>query len=218
MTPEELKLDFISYSLDLTSRKGTWKYFGLSSFFVLGIYGIANFVGLPVYAKVIAVSWAAVLSVVVFSTVFGRRDFQIAACGMSSMLLAVALIVAGISMISTSGVKVSGIFLIQLACYALAFLFNLVNMRRLILKGYYVRLRKNSQRFRSKYGFLLNLSPLAFPVVSILVTRFVLRRIDAPYDAMMFFGMSVMFIMAILLCLDSHRFLCFYYMRKYKVK
>lgn len=218
MTKEEFELDFIQYSLELTSRKGTWKHFGCCSFVALGAYGLSIFVRLPDYAKVVPAVFLTVLFVVVFSTIFSKRDFQIAACGMSSMLASISFIVIGISMIGTAGVEVFGIFIGQTACYASALILHIVNMRRLILKGYYVRLRENSKKFKLKYGFLLKLSPLAFPVVSTILTRLILRNIHAPYSAMMFFGMSVMFVGAILLCVDSHRFLCFYYMRKYKIK
>jgi hypothetical protein len=207
-------MDYINYEIQATGRKKMWEFYLGCFLFSLLEFPFIIFYKLDlIRALLIAVNTLTV-AVTAFATVTNRKDLIVLGSGVQGTCLAMILFFFGyIALASSEPISVSVLFL-ELTLYCVGGVASILHFRRLVKQGRFPG-KGSGKPMAVSLSVCLGLGALSTGII-----RLVGRKAKAAlaYDTQMLIGAGIFWTVGIALSIDCHMYLCFYYMRKYRIR
>jgi hypothetical protein len=212
---------YINFQLRTSVRRKAWEcYLGVFAFSLLEMPFVFFF--RLNCAKIFLLGMnLLMISVLLLGTVTNRRDIQILSLSLVFSGWGIAILMLGyIAICSIDPIPVY-VPILLMFLYSIAGISGIFFTRRLIAKGYFAKQYHSATQ--GKYKGIAGVTGsmcIGFGAISTGVVRLIARNFDSPfgYNTTMLIGMWVALIVALILSFMNSLYLCYYYMRKYKIK
>jgi hypothetical protein len=206
-------MDYINYEIQATGRKKMWVAYFACFLFLLMELPFAVFYGLTLIKALLISINVLTLTVMGFATVKNRKDWMVFGVALVFTCYAITFVSATCFALYSSGFRSMLTFGIVMFLYCVGGVASILHFRRLVRQG----------RFPGKGSgkpLAVSLSVyLGFGALSTGIIRLVGRKAKTAlaYDTQMLIGTGIFWTVGMALSIDCHMYLCFYYMRKYRI-